>query len=92
MKEAADTKFLGLQIDNHLNWKTHICQLVSKPSGPCYAVRSMLKISNIDTPKSIYSAYFHFLMAYGIIFWGNSSDSKKTFSLQKKTVKTHDGC
>jgi hypothetical protein len=26
-------------------------------------------------------------MKYGIIFWGNSSDSKRVFTLQKKTVK-----
>jgi hypothetical protein len=26
-------------------------------------------------------------MLYGIIFWGNSSDSKKVFTLQKKIVK-----
>jgi hypothetical protein len=49
-------------------------------------VRSMLHISNIDTLKSIYFAYFHSLMMYGMIFWGNSSDSKKVFTLQKKFV------
>jgi hypothetical protein len=27
------------------------------------------------------------LMKYGIIFWGNSSDSKKVLTLQKKTVR-----
>jgi hypothetical protein len=26
-------------------------------------------------------------MKYGIIFWGNSSDSKKVFTLQKKKEK-----
>jgi IS1 family transposase len=37
--------------------------------------------------KSIYYAYFHSLMKYGIIFWGNSTDSKKVFTLQKKIVR-----
>jgi hypothetical protein len=37
--------------------------------------------------KSIYFAYFHSKMKYGIIFWGNSSDSKKVFTLQKKIVR-----
>jgi hypothetical protein len=37
----------------------------------------MLHISNIDTLKSIYFAYFHSLMKYGIMFWGNSSDREK---------------
>jgi hypothetical protein len=77
---AANTKFLGLQIDNHLNWKNHINQLVPKLSGGCYEVRSMFYISNTDTLKSIYFTYFHSLMNYGIIFWAHSSDSKKVFA------------
>jgi hypothetical protein len=37
--------------------------------------------------KSVYFAYFHSVMKYGIILWGNSSNSKKTFTLQKKAVR-----
>ena len=61
--------------------------MIPKLSRACYAVRFMLHISNTDTLKSIYFAYFHSLMKYGIIFWGNSSDSKKVFTLQKKIVR-----
>jgi hypothetical protein len=43
--------------------------------------------SNINTLKVIYFAYFHSLMKYGIILWGNSSGSKKVFTLQKRTVR-----
>jgi hypothetical protein len=32
-------RFLGLGIDKHLNWKTHIAQVISKLSTACYAVR-----------------------------------------------------
>jgi hypothetical protein len=31
--QSVNTKFLGLQIDNHLNWKNHIDQMVPKLSG-----------------------------------------------------------
>jgi len=34
------TKFHGLQIDDHLNWKNHFDQMVPKLSGACYAVRA----------------------------------------------------
>jgi hypothetical protein len=87
IEESLHTKFLGLQIDNYLNWKNHIDQLIPKLSGACYAVRSLFHISNTDTLKSIYFAYFHSLMKYRIIFWDNSSDSKKIFTLQKKIVR-----
>jgi len=34
-----NTKFLGLQIDNHLNWRKHKEQVIPKLSTPCYAIR-----------------------------------------------------
>jgi hypothetical protein len=54
-----DVKFLGLQIDSHLTWKNYIKQMIPMLSGACYAVRSVVHISNINTHKSIYCTYFH---------------------------------
>jgi hypothetical protein len=71
IEEMVKTKFLGLYIDNHLNWKNHIDQMIPKLSGACYAVTSMFHISNITTLNSIYFACFHSIIKYGIIFWGN---------------------
>jgi hypothetical protein len=34
--ESVNTKFLGLQIDSHLNWKNHIVQMVPKLSRARY--------------------------------------------------------
>jgi hypothetical protein len=70
IEEGVKMAFLGLQIDNHLNWKTRIEQLIPKLSRACYAVRFTLHISNIDTLKTIYFDYFHSLMKYGIILGG----------------------
>jgi IS1 family transposase len=61
--------------------------MIPKLSGACYAVRSMFHISNINTLKSIYFAYFHSIVQYGIIFWGNSSNSRKISTLQKKIIR-----
>jgi hypothetical protein len=76
IEKSINTKFLGLQIDNHLNWKNHTALMIPKLSRACYAIRSMSHISSIDTLKSIYFAYFHSIMKYGIIFWGYSPTSK----------------
>jgi hypothetical protein len=78
-------------LDSHLNSKIHVNQLVQNLSRESYAVRSLSHISNFDTMKLIYFAYFHSLMKYRIIFWGNSCDCKKVFTLQKKTVKIIEG-
>jgi IS1 family transposase len=61
--------------------------MILKLSGACYAIRSMVPISDITTLKSIYFAYFHSIIKYGIIFWGNSSYSIKIFTLQKIIIR-----
>jgi IS1 family transposase len=47
----------------------------------------MSHISSTDTLKSIYFVYFHSIMKYGIIFRGNSPNSKLIFTFQKRTVR-----
>ena len=65
--------------------------MIPNLSGTCYAVRSMVRISNIDTPKSIYCAHFHSVIIYGIVFWRNSSNSGKIFTLQEKVIRLKAG-
>jgi hypothetical protein len=48
---VANTKFLGLQIDNHLNWKNYIKQMIPQLRGACYSIRSMVHISKINNQK-----------------------------------------
>jgi len=45
-----------------------------------------------NTLKVIYCSYFHSVMTYGLIFWGNLPDSIKIFRLQKKIIRTMMGC
>ena len=68
IEEKVNTKFLGLQTDNHLNWKYHTEKTSPKLSGEHDASRLMVHVSNIHTLKKIYYAYFHSIKKYGIIF------------------------
>jgi hypothetical protein len=56
-------------------------------SSACYAVSLIYHLKSTDTLKIIYFAYSHSGMKYGIIFWRNSTDSKRVFQLQKKIVR-----
>jgi hypothetical protein len=56
IEEEVCLKFLGIQTDNHLNWKNHIDQIIPKLSAACYMVRQMYYICNNDTLRSIYFA------------------------------------
>jgi hypothetical protein len=53
IKHVTNIKFLGLEIDQYLNWKTHTEQIIPRLSSACYAVRSMFHFSNLDTLKMI---------------------------------------
>ena len=90
--ENVNTKFFGLQTDNHLNCKNHTEQIIPTLSAACYAVRSMVHISNIDTLKSIYYAHFHSVIKCGIIFWGNSPNSRKFFHFTKENCESYVCC
>jgi len=87
IEEAVNLKFLGIQIDNHLNWRNHIDQIIPKLSVACYMVSQMYHICNNDNLRLIYFAYFHSVASYRIILWGNSSYSRKIFTLQKKIIR-----
>jgi hypothetical protein len=41
IEEVVSTKFLGVHLDNHLNWKDHTGRIIPKLSAACYAVRQM---------------------------------------------------
>jgi hypothetical protein len=68
----SNTEFLGIIIDNSLSWKLHIEQIIPKLSAACYAFRYAKPLTSHETLKMVYS-YFHSIMTYGLIFWGNSS-------------------
>jgi hypothetical protein len=42
---------------------------------------------SVSSLKMIYHAFFHSVMSYGIIFWGNSSYSTMIFEMQKKAIR-----
>jgi len=50
-----NTKFLGLQKDNHLKWNNHTDQIIPKLFGSHYVFRLMFQVSNVtQNVKGIY--------------------------------------
>ena len=81
------TKFLGLIIDSTLSWKEHITELTSKLNKACYAIRTLKASISPEVLRMIYFSYFHTIMTYGIIFWGNSSTSINIFRIQNRILR-----
>jgi len=68
IEEAVNLKFLFTQIDNHLNWRNHIYQIIPKLSVACYMVRQMYHICNNDTHEINLFRLFSFCCE----LWNNS--------------------
>jgi hypothetical protein len=79
--------FLGVIVDDKLQWTSHIDQLCKKLSSAIFAIRKVGSLCGHMTAKSVYFSYFHSLMAYGVIVWGNGGDSSRVFILQKRAVR-----
>ena len=65
-------KFLGLLLDNKLMWKAYSRELAIRLNKACYAVRAIKSLVSLKALISMCFSYFHSLLMYGIIFWGNS--------------------
>ena len=86
-----NTNFLGLELDKNVNWKKHIQKILPKLSSACYLIRKTYPSCNLNTLRMIYFAYFHSATEYGIIFWGNSVESKRIFLQQKRILRNMSG-
>jgi len=84
-------KFLGMHIDNHMIWKNHVEQILPKLSAASCSIRNLIHTLNPDILHMVYSAYFHLVLQYGIIFWGNSTHAHQVFKLQKRVVRIMSG-
>jgi hypothetical protein len=91
MTVATNIKFLWLELDKCMNWKNHIDKILPRMSSAGYAFRSTYYFSCVTGHIIFYFAYFHSVMEYGIIFWGNSKERKRVFQLQKKIFKIMTG-
>jgi len=76
---STHTNFLGMTMINTLSWNNHTDSIVKKLSRACNIIRNAKTCMSVSSLRMIYYAFFHSVMSYGIIFWGNSSHSSTIF-------------
>ena len=84
--ESPKIKYLGLILDNKLDWKGHITELSKKLSravGLLYKIRNLCPTSVL---RSLYYSIFNSHLLYGLVVWGNANRSyiNKIKYLQKR--------
>jgi hypothetical protein len=82
-----ELKFIGLILHNTLSWKSHIDRLAAKLHKACFIARTLRPFLSLNVLKTVYHAFFHSIMMYGLICWGASSHSSSIFKLQKRMIR-----
>jgi len=82
-------KFLGIFLDENLNWKQHITSTINKISKIGYSIRMIKNILPKQNLKTLYQTLIQPHFVYGITFWGGTYDTylNKLFVQQKKLIR-----
>ena len=86
IEKKRTTKFLGVQIDDKLNWKDHISHICNKVSKTIAILRKVRSVFPLNVLKMIYMSLIYSHINYCILIWGSAEKSivEPLFKLQKK--------
>ena len=89
IKIEKEVKYLGVYIDQHLNWK-HQIQVISKKLSRGLGILSKIRqFVNTEILTQLYYTLIFPFLTYGILVWGNTyiSNLRPLIILQKKAVR-----
>lgn len=89
IERVSTIKFLGVVIDNNLNWKPHISYIKNKISK---SVAILYKVKDFLNEKSLYTLYCSLVLPYinyCVEVWGNTykTNINPIFQLQKRAIR-----
>lgn len=80
-------KFLGVQIDEKLNWDGQIENIGKKIKRGYFAICQIRKQVDIKALLLIFHALIQPHIAYNILLWGDCTEVERIFILQKKAMR-----
>ena len=89
LEKVPVTKFLGVYIDENLDWIEHIDFVKKKISGGIYALNSSKNFLSNANMRTLYYSLVHPYLLYGIILWVSAYKkyTHKLYVLQKKALR-----
>ena len=76
--KTSHTKFLGIILDEKLNFKLHVEHVCNRLARAIGVVRRVSQFVTVAVLKKLYYSLFFSHMIYGVVAWGNSSILCKT--------------
>ena len=88
LERVKEVKYLGVILDENLNWKSHIKYLTSKIARASYILSKLRHYVCFSTLKMVYFSLVHPYLSYCISSWGGISKTTllPLFRLQKKLL------
>ena len=92
LHQVSNTKFLGVYIDEHLTWQTHISYIAGKVSRGIGILAKAKRYLNRATLHLLYYTFIYPYIGYCNIVWGNTFTLhiSKLQILQKRIVRMID--
>jgi len=89
INKVTTTKFLGVLIDNNMDWKSHnshVTKIISKYNGIIRKVRPFLPPNSLQT---LYNTFILPYLSYCAIIWAdkNNTNLDSLFLVQKKSIR-----
>jgi hypothetical protein len=80
-------RYLGICLDPHLTWSSHVDSLVGKLASDLFLLRSLKHMVPGSVLLTAYHSLFVSRCSYGIIVWGHSPHANRVFGLQRKVIR-----
>ena len=89
IQKVSEIKFLGVIIDDKLNWSAHIQHLIKKLRSAAAMLSRVRHWVPVEHYLKLYHALFVSHLTYGISVWGGVPDSKidAIFTVQKHCIR-----
>ena len=89
LKKVDKIKFLGVIIDENLNWEEHVEHMIKKLNSSIVMIKCIIKFIPKSEYTKIYDALFKSHLSYCISCWGAIPNSKlqRLFAIQKRCIR-----
>ena len=95
LQQKDHVKYLGILLDEHLNWKQQINQVTLKISRGIGILAKLKPFLKEKLLRSIYFSLVYSYLSYGVQAWGSADDcvkqKDKIIVLQNKAVRIMSG-
>ena len=85
LKQCKDFDFLGITIDNQLNWRSHTKKSYGKVSRTVGVMKKIKRYAPLFVLKTLYHSLVNSRLSYGIKCWGYACSQLVT--IQKKAIR-----